>query len=231
MPSARLTEQAAEQLLKDLGRHTDLPGYDLRDDKEPARTRLARGRIRRPASPHHHRLISWLLNLGQEHEELIERFAEAARLDTGAHAREHRLYMSSEEIRGLAAEGFTVGAHGTRHRKLQRMNDQELEEEIFNACDKIRRVTGQESVPFAFPHSGRGIDRMLLASILGRHPFIELFFDTGGLRDEIPFVVHRVGADTPEGSAEDGTNLPLLLRRAWSRRPAWNRAPAPSRWP
>ncbi len=64
----------------------------------------------------------------------------------------------------------------------------------------------------------------MLAGLKERHPFIELIFDTGGLRREVPFVVDRVWADPPPADGVRRTNLPESLSRSWSYRQAWFRA-------
>lgn len=223
---SELSAEAAEQLWRRLGKTArELPGFDLRETREPGTGRLARGRIPTPPTPRHRDLLRWLLNLAQQHEPLVDHVCEALAVDIDAYLRERRIFMNEDELRTLHAEGFTLGAHGTRHRKLQTMSPAELEAEIVTACDAVRAVTGQARVPFAFPHSGRGLDRALLAEVRRKHPFVGLYFDTGGLRSEIPSLVHRLGADTPRG-AESGTNLPRLLREAYSRRPAWRRMPS-----
>lgn len=104
------------------------------------------------------------------------------------------------------------------------MSADAVEREVVTSCERIRELSGQKKVPFAFPYSGDGIDRTLLADLLRRYDFVELFFDTGGMHTDAPFVVNRVGVDDPAGCVGDGTNLPRLLRREWSRRTAWSRA-------
>jgi hypothetical protein len=87
------------------------------------------------------------------------------------------------------------------------------------SCRIVQGITGQPSVPFAFPYSGGGLDREWLAALRRQHPCIGLCFDTDGVRADAPFVVQRVFG---ERFGPDHT-LDARLRRAWSRPAAWRR--------
>jgi len=130
--------------------------------------------------------------------------------------------MTAKQLCQLVDDGFIVGSHGIAHQRMQLMSPEQMEKEIVTSCDIIRQTTGQKKVSFAFPHSGNGIDRSFLASLSKRYDFIELFFDTGGIRTDAPFIVDRVWADPPAGCVGDETNLPRLLHQEWSRKKAWS---------
>jgi peptidoglycan/xylan/chitin deacetylase (PgdA/CDA1 family) len=133
--------------------------------------------------------------------------------------------MSTVVVKQLASEGFIIGSHGATHLPLQRLSPRVMEEHIVSSCETVRSLTGQNRVPFAFPYSGQGIDRVILADILSRNPFIDLLFDTQDFCRDADFIVQRICADPPPRDGSNTTNLPLLMRSAWSRRSAWYRAP------
>ena len=128
-------------------------------------------------------------------------------------------YLTTQQIRQLQADGFTIGAHSRSHQRLQGLPRDEAEREIVESCRIIRDITGQSSVPFAFPYFGGELDRAWLRRMREQHDFIGLFFDTDGLREDEPFVVQRVFG---ERFGPDRT-MDAILRRAWARRPAWRR--------
>jgi peptidoglycan/xylan/chitin deacetylase (PgdA/CDA1 family) len=132
--------------------------------------------------------------------------------------------MTTAEVKQLAAEGFVIGSHGETHLPMQRLDARALEDRIVSSCETVRGLSGQKRVPFAFPYTGLGIDRGILADILRRNPFIDLLFDTQDLTRDAEFMVHRICADRPPVDGGGATNLPLLMRTAWSRRSAWYRA-------
>jgi peptidoglycan/xylan/chitin deacetylase (PgdA/CDA1 family) len=188
-----------------------------------AERRLGAARVAPPATSAHRTLMLGLLGLEQADEPEIDRACAGLGIDVAAYSRRRPLYLTRERVRQLAADGFTIGGHGLAHRALQRMDPEGIEREIVGSCAIVRDLTGQATVPFAFPYDGIGIDRGLLAAIRQRHPYVGLIFDTQDLRREVPFIVDRVWTDPPPGDAHS-TNLPRLLRRAWSRRQAWFRA-------
>ncbi len=157
-------------------------------------------------------LLHWLLAVRPEQMDLLEAVSERLGVDAEAYLRRVRPYLTTEQIRELHSDGFTIGAHTCSHRRLQDLPPADAEREIVESCGIIRDLTGQESVPFAFPYSGWGIDRSWLAGIRARNPFIGLFFDTGGLRGDAPFVVQRVFGERAQGSG----SMNAILRRAWA---------------
>ncbi len=174
------------------------------------------GRIRISLSAAHYAVIRWLFSLPHR-APVIDRALERLGIDQAAYLRRHPVYMSERQITDLAADGFVIGGHGRSHLPLQRMTAEEQEREIVESCAVVRDITGRKRVPFAFPYGGGGIDRGFLADVMSRHEFIELFFDTQGLRESPWFVVNRTWADFPDLRDHVGSNLPRLMTRKWLR--------------
>ncbi len=165
-------------------------------------------------------LLHWLLTIEPADTSLLARLSARLGVDAEAYLREVRPYISASEIRKLHCDGFTIGAHSRSHRLLHKLSREEAEREIVESCRIVRDLTGQRTVPFAFPYSGAGLDRNWLAQLLRQEDFIGLFFDTDGLREDENFVVQRVFG---ERIGYDRT-LNSILRRAWARRNAWGPA-------
>jgi peptidoglycan/xylan/chitin deacetylase (PgdA/CDA1 family) len=165
-------------------------------------------------------LLQWLLTAPESDMDVLNALAARLELDPQKYVQQVQPYLTKAQIRTLQSGGFTIGAHSCSHRLLQALPVAEAEREIVDSCRIICALTGQATVPFAFPYSGSGIDRNWLASLRRRHEFIGLFFDTGGMAEDADFVVQRVfgerlGYDRSLGG---------ILRRAWSRPRAWRRA-------
>src|SRR5579872_48794 len=127
-------------------------------------------------------LLRWLLNLPLGEAGLLDQLQARLGVEPQSYLQRVRPYLTTQQIRQLQSDGFTIGAHSCSHRRLQGLPRAEAEREIVESCRIIRDLTGQRSVPFAFPYSGAGIDRAWLAGLRRRYNFIGLFFDTGGLR-------------------------------------------------
>lgn len=148
-------------------------------------------------------------------------------IDVAAYARRTPIFLSSQRVAALVADGFTVGAHGRKHRSLVGLSNEELEHEIVSSCEAVRALTGQVRVPFAFPYSGLAIDRETLARIMRRNPIVELIFDSGCLRNDPQFIVNRIFADAPAAFGESHhqlSNVPDALCDAWATPSAWFRS-------
>ena len=163
-----------------------------------------------PAQP----LLIWLMTAQPEDTARLDELCERLGVDAEAYVGRVKPYLTAEQILALRADGFTIGAHSRSHRRLQEMSRAEAEEEIVESCRIIHNLTGEASVPFAFPYFGWGLDRSWLEDLRRRHPFIGLFFDTGGFRRDAPFVVQRMFGERMETTGP----MDRLLRRAWARR-------------
>jgi peptidoglycan/xylan/chitin deacetylase (PgdA/CDA1 family) len=192
-------------------------------NNERANELLAGARVSRLLGEQHRELLRMLLSLWHDHEPELDRLCGLLGVDAGEYARRRPVFMSSEQLKTLASEGFTVGGHALSHHLLQMMSREQMEHEIVTSCRIVRDITGQEFVPFAFPYGGQDVDRQFLAGILARNPFIQMIFDSGPLGRGAPFVVDRVWAEDPFGDPSV-SNLPLALRHAWSSPSAWFRS-------
>ncbi|MFH1632924.1 MAG: polysaccharide deacetylase family protein [Chloroflexota bacterium] len=165
--------------------------------------------------------VPWIKALRLPDEAAIDEVCRVLGIDIPAFLRERQPYLTTAQIRQMDAEGSTIGAHTKTHRKLAALSDAEIESEIVDSCQIVREITGQEIVPFSFPHSAFGLDRSLLAGIRSRHPFIGLLFDTKGLRCDVDFIVNRIWAEripSPKvggGPGWGGYSLPELLHAAY----------------
>jgi len=107
-----------------------------------------------------------------------------------------------------------MGAHAKRHVPLGSLSGSALEEEIVGSCQAIRALTGQDRVPFAFPHSADGVDRAFLRQVVATHSIVGRLFDTHQLRRDDGSILNRIIVDAPPTVAQS-TNLPQLLRSAY----------------
>jgi peptidoglycan/xylan/chitin deacetylase (PgdA/CDA1 family) len=167
-------------------------------------------------------LVRGLLELKAQDEPQLRDLLARLGVDAGEYLRAAQPYLSRAQLSQLHAEGFTIGAHSCSHRRLQELPRAQAEQEILGSCRIVREITGESSVPFAFPYYGADLDRDWLAGLRERHDFVGLFFDTGGVRADAPFVVQRVFG---ERFSRD-RSLDAVLRRAWSDPNAWRRRAA-----
>jgi peptidoglycan/xylan/chitin deacetylase (PgdA/CDA1 family) len=145
----------------------------------------------------------------------VERLCQAVGVDVPVYLAQRKPYLTREQIRELVSDGFTIGAHSRRHIKLNRLSQEQVVEEILESCLAIGGMTGNAGVPFSFPNSGDGLDRDFLARIRQDHRAVGLYFDTKGLRQDRPFIVNRIWAESPKFSPGGKSAMPEILRRAY----------------
>jgi peptidoglycan/xylan/chitin deacetylase (PgdA/CDA1 family) len=183
-------------------------------------------------------LVKWLKSLSALDEPTIDRVCELLNVDWRGYLAEHQPYMTADQIRQLALDGFTIGAHGCNHVRLSELNCEPTESthpapipapriphpaspvptvqsEIVDSCRSIAALAPAGSIPFAFPFSGDGISRNRLGVLRACQHEIGIIFDRRGFRPDEDFVVHRIIADRP--AADGHSNLDELLREAYQR--------------
>jgi peptidoglycan/xylan/chitin deacetylase (PgdA/CDA1 family) len=160
-------------------------------------------------------IVQWLKGLKHTDEALIDATCELLGVDWRKYLAEAKPYLTSEEIRLLAGDGFTIGAHSRSHPHFKLLSDDDIEEQIVTSCRTVQRITGQSEVPFAFPYSAAGIRRDLLQSLKRRFEWLGIFFDCRGIGGDTALLMDRVGADRPPEPHTRGSNISLILRAAY----------------
>lgn len=146
-------------------------------------------------------LVQWLMYLNLDHDEIIDKVCNILGVDIEEYLMAHRPYLTSDQIRLLSSDGFTIGTHGRKHQKLSLLSSEdEMEKEVVNSCRKILHLSGADSDPFAFPHSGEGIHQAFIERLISKYKFIRVFLDTGNFKENSAFIVNRIILDNPRFS-------------------------------
>ena len=96
----------------------------------------------------------------------LARLVELAGVDVDAFLRTNP-YLTAEQVKQMAAEGFSFGGHSRLHWHLGSVAGPErVEHEIVESCRVAAELSGASRVPFAFPYDGFGLDRRLVAETL-----------------------------------------------------------------
>ena len=222
----KLSSEQASELLNKLRRSdSGQPADRLEERDRTAARRLQDARIQRPRSPSHAALYRWCLGLEHSDVRGIEELCDSLGVDWRGHSDKRRLFLTSEQVRVLANEGFAVGAHGVTHASFRGADVDVIEREMVESGEVIRALTGQAIVPFAFPYGARDLRTPQLREVLAKHKHIFPLFDTGGIRPISDTIIDRLIVDSPDDACGDESNLPVLLHNAWSRRSAWMSLP------
>lgn len=160
--------------------------------------------------------VRWIKSLDWKEEHVIDRVGDTLGVDFQRFLAERAPYLTSSQVRQLASDGFTIGAHGTNHRALLGLKREEIEIEITHSCRRVQEWTGKGKIPFAFPFSADGVERDWLEQIVSEDESVGLLFGSGGVKKDRDFIINRVLADLPSNGPGTGTNVPQLLRDAYA---------------
>jgi peptidoglycan/xylan/chitin deacetylase (PgdA/CDA1 family) len=125
--------------------------------------------------------------------------------------------LSPEQVAALAdLPGVEVGAHAVRHRRLDELDDVELDDEVHGSKRRLEQVTSQPVESFSYPHGA--YDRRVRAAVI-RAGFRSAASVKNALShaDDDPFAIARytVTAATPAQRITEvlqGKGIPL----AWT---------------
>lgn len=161
--------------------------------------------------------VSWMLGLDQKLDSAIDLVCHLLDIDIDDILKTRRPYLTSDEIRQLHADGFTIGGHSVNHPRLHVLHDEEIEQEIVESCRFVRDLLDTREVPFAFPFSADGVSRHNLRLIIQHNPWIPAMFGSNGIDLDEPFIFNRINADrppSPSGAAQ--SNVLDLIKTSYA---------------
>ncbi|HEX8452222.1 MAG TPA: polysaccharide deacetylase family protein [Longimicrobium sp.] len=158
----------------------------------------------------------WMQGSGADSHPAVDRLCERLGVDVAGFLATRRPYMTREQVRELAADGFTIGGHTIGHRHLGSLPADECSREIVESCREVASITAAaEPIPFAFPYDARGVRRDTLRQLRHEHPFLGLMFGSDQMEVDEDFLMNRILADTPPRGGRPVSNLPGYLRGAY----------------
>ncbi len=113
-----------------------------------------------------------------------------------------RPFLTAEQTSALLSDGFSLGAHGTDHTKFARLDATDRGRDLRRSVDFMAETFGLDEVPFAFPHSHKGVAREWMAERLAVDPRLSIFFSTANYAPNDRVMINRVCFDRPVDAAE-----------------------------
>ena len=102
-------------------------------------------------------------------------------------------YLTTEQIKTLSKQGFTIGAHSVDHPYYHQIPLKEQLRQTRDSLDFVATVVNQKLRLFAFPFTDFNVDRDFFREI---RPDVDLSFGTANLKnDEIPFNLQRIAGE------------------------------------
>ncbi len=142
-----------------------------------------------------------VLCVTHENEHWLDEAADAIGLDFRAFLTTRRPYLTTDELRDLVGQGFTLGAHSRSHPHYGRLSEAAQWEETRTSLEFVRGNFGPENIFFAFPFH----DLDVPASVFARMETfgVQVSFGTQAFRsDGQARNIQRLFADMPNISLE-----------------------------
>lgn len=104
-------------------------------------------------------------------EQILQDLSQFLELEVPEKTINQRLFMSAKNISEMSRAGMEIGAHTMSHPDLGLVSFQEAEKEIIESGKEIRKMTGQDNLPFAFPFGGITTFTLKIVSCLKSNGF------------------------------------------------------------
>ena len=157
----------------------------------------------------------WIKSLNSAYRDTVDEICTILGIDIKQYLATNKPYLTSDEIKYLVHNGFTIGAHSKQHYMFNLLSYEDMEKEIVDSCKIIMDLTGKKQVPFAFPFSANGVNPRFLENLISKYKFIELFFNTQGLAKNRDFLINRISCDSPLSIIDNKSDIPQLLRNGY----------------
>lgn len=130
------------------------------------------------------------------------------------------VFMDWEELKEVAENNISIGAHTVRHRILSNLSVAELEKEIVDSKNEIEQRIGKKVISFAYPNGKkRDYDLGKCVPILEKNGFKLAVSTIGGFNDikvtDNCFDLHRMGLSY--GDSLNTFRLKVGLGSFWQR--------------
>ncbi|HZJ73571.1 MAG TPA: polysaccharide deacetylase family protein [Perlabentimonas sp.] len=165
---------------------------------------------------------NWLKTLNQTDLSQIEKIATYLGVNFSEYLSKHRPYLSINQLKTMANEGFTIGAHSLNHPNFASLT---VNEQVAQAEKSIQWVS--ENIPnqpklFAFPFSSDGVSAEFFKHFI-QYPSKEcdMIFGTSGYKPtSSPKFMHRIPMEESNRTAQQiikGELLYYLIKKMANR--------------
>jgi peptidoglycan/xylan/chitin deacetylase (PgdA/CDA1 family) len=109
----------------------------------------------------------------------------------------HKPYLTSEQIKSLAENGFTIGAHSHQHPEFWKISEAAQIEEIKKSMAILEKLVSPSVKAFSFPFTDDGVPASVLKTIKNEH-ICDMTFGTAGVKnDAFDFHFQRYPVEQP----------------------------------
>ena len=138
-----------------------------------------------------------ILKVDYKKRAALERIAEILHMDFQLYLDSEKPYLTSNQVRNLIKQGFTIGAHSIDHPHYSTISLEDQLDQTIGSIKSIRDTFGLNYGAFAFPHNDTGVSQEFYNRVQ-ESGLVDITFGTGGMFDSNIFNhLQRVDMEKP----------------------------------
>ena len=145
---------------------------------------------------------SGILSIIYQQKDVINEIAQLMDIDFEDYLLKNMPYLTSDQIKRLINDGFTVGAHSIDHPLYSSLS---LEDQLYQTIESVRFIKEKFCLDygaFAFPHNDNNVSKEFFVELY-KDGLVDVSFGTGGMtNDSFPNNIQRVSMEKPLMPAE-----------------------------
>ena len=138
-----------------------------------------------------------LLAINYQQKDIIDEIAKIMEIDFNDYLISNGPYMTTNHIKDLINNGFTIGAHSINHPFYSSLS---LEDQLYQTMESIKFIRERFCLDygaFAFPHTDNGVSKQFFTEVY-QSGLIDVTFGTGGMiNDSVSRNIQRFSLESP----------------------------------
>ena len=127
--------------------------------------------------------------------DILEVAAEMMRIDFHTYLSEQKPYLSSQQVKELYRQGFTIGAHSHEHPEFWKISEKKQFKQVKKSIEWVTKTINTKIKAFAFPFTDDQVSKSLIVRLRNEN-ICDITFGTAGLKyDEISSHFQRYPAE------------------------------------
>ncbi|MFT7251742.1 MAG: peptidoglycan/xylan/chitin deacetylase (PgdA/CDA1 family) [Flavobacterium sp.] len=143
-----------------------------------------------------------IINIKYSEREKINDVLSFLNINIKEYLKEHKPYITKEQIQEMIDDGFYFGGHTMTHPPLNQLNHNEQKDEIINSIDWLKNNFNIDYSLFAFPFSDKSISKKLLNELFEYDNNIRVFGNSGLKKDMDERIIQRFSLENPKKQIE-----------------------------
>ncbi|MCG2777798.1 MAG: polysaccharide deacetylase family protein [Desulfobacterales bacterium] len=145
---------------------------------------------------------SSILSIKYRQKDLVDEIAQLIDIDFNDYLVRNKPYLTSDQIKKLIKDGFTIGAHSIDHPLYSSIS---LESQLHQTIESVKLIREKFCLDygaFAFPHSDNNVSKKFFVELYNSG-LVDISFGTGGMiKDCVPNNLQRFSLEKPLMPAE-----------------------------